>query len=1018
MVTEQISELEHFIRFRLSLLSEQNEHHTFEEIATRIARRRVSANILVANGPVSAGGDQQRDAESYTTYIPEELPHSAGFSASASRRPVVLACTVQTTGLKAKILADVGGICATEADEVSHIAFFSVASVPEAITHALKKVVRDEHGVTLDVFSGKKLAVLLAEPDLVWVARHYLNVPASLIPPEPEGKSPEWYRELLDDLRGAHGPRALTPATQGEIARGLGHATWDADANADLPEWLDFMGAFLADGVSDDLVFRACYEMAVARFRGQGVATGVDDLVRRALAHAMTSSRADLLDDSTTLVGYWANMWVAGVTDTEASEIGAARDGLQKRILAELATTDRQTYPVRTATLLGALTFLSFSFRCELAEARGDHRRRVEVDPLAGKSLDETEVDVSGMVGTDLFDLDGAMSYLGQLVDVLPSARPYPARSISRVFNLFAPALVEQPTYSKVRDGLDAAMAIVDSDAAIAERCRDRAFKFAAASNFREALREAHKAKAHWFHGELIHGAVLTCRYIGHLYEVLGLDAAAKMYYFAAAMTANQTTDDSTRSQVPIALFAAADVAHGTGAWVDASALTRVALLAHRALTPDPLNIEAHPDLERHAQNGQLMLAPVRKFWPELESLIRAALDDDGWFEYITDPLELIELPFTEDEYQGRARNQLSGPVFSDLGPERTIDFEALGVRWTFTFDNDQLSVLAAEEFVAAFQIVIADIADQHPVLLSTTVRTRLELVSGKGIDPHKTVVVDDLGDDVTVGVYLPNEVGTLDDHTRVLSTTVLHVLMAAHARPPRELLEMLKPLFRDGLTHKIMFGRPYRESADFLATEHYLRCHSGTPPASSAGFVPQDNDHLPAATNDGPEYDRAEALARIRQRYRTADAWHLSLARLLSDEETRSVMLGLREDGWLDWQIAMGIAILGLNWRMRGRPHEGLTPRDLREIGSRIEESTDELLPLDFVVENIHDAMLMMTANVASSWGVRGRPPLARQVEVRDLLNRRYRFGRDDLPHRDLFECQDAFGRVLPFLG
>jgi hypothetical protein len=267
-VSEQLPELETFIRFRLGLLSEQNEHHKFEEIATRIARRRISANILVANGPVSAGGDQQRDGESYTTYIPEELPHSAGFSASASRRPVVLACTVQSTGLKAKILADVAGICTAGADDVDHIAFYSVESVPEAVTHAVKKVAGEKHGVTLDVFSGKKLATLLAEPDLVWVARHYLDVPASLIPPEPDEKSPEWYRILLEDLRRAHGPRALTPATQGEIARGLGHATWDADANADLPEWLDFMGAFLADGVSDDLVFRACYEMAVARFRG------------------------------------------------------------------------------------------------------------------------------------------------------------------------------------------------------------------------------------------------------------------------------------------------------------------------------------------------------------------------------------------------------------------------------------------------------------------------------------------------------------------------------------------------------------------------------------------------------------------------------------------------------------------------------------------------------------------------------------------------------------------------------
>lgn len=80
-MNSMVPELEAYISFRLAQLSERNEQHTFETIATRIGRKRISANILVANGPVSASGDQQRDAESYTTRIPDELPNAAGFSA-------------------------------------------------------------------------------------------------------------------------------------------------------------------------------------------------------------------------------------------------------------------------------------------------------------------------------------------------------------------------------------------------------------------------------------------------------------------------------------------------------------------------------------------------------------------------------------------------------------------------------------------------------------------------------------------------------------------------------------------------------------------------------------------------------------------------------------------------------------------------------------------------------------------------------------------------------------------------
>lgn len=95
-VPEPIPEAEAYIQYRLNELSSRNEHHRFEEIATRIARKRISANLMIATGPVSAGGDQGRDAETFTTRIPDELPYAAGFSASASTAPVVLACTVQS----------------------------------------------------------------------------------------------------------------------------------------------------------------------------------------------------------------------------------------------------------------------------------------------------------------------------------------------------------------------------------------------------------------------------------------------------------------------------------------------------------------------------------------------------------------------------------------------------------------------------------------------------------------------------------------------------------------------------------------------------------------------------------------------------------------------------------------------------------------------------------------------------------------------------------------------------------
>lgn len=124
-MSASILETEAFIRFRLLEMSSLNEHHRFEEIATRVAQKRISANVLIATGPVSSAGDQGRDAESFITHIPDELPHSAGFAAAASTAPVVVACTLQRGGLKQKVLEDLACICHKDAASVEHVAFFS-----------------------------------------------------------------------------------------------------------------------------------------------------------------------------------------------------------------------------------------------------------------------------------------------------------------------------------------------------------------------------------------------------------------------------------------------------------------------------------------------------------------------------------------------------------------------------------------------------------------------------------------------------------------------------------------------------------------------------------------------------------------------------------------------------------------------------------------------------------------------------------------------------------------------------
>ena len=72
------SEVEAQVRFALSQLPAQNAHHVFEHICRQLTQQFICSNVLPATGPVSAGGDQGRDIETFRTYLREELgPHGA-----------------------------------------------------------------------------------------------------------------------------------------------------------------------------------------------------------------------------------------------------------------------------------------------------------------------------------------------------------------------------------------------------------------------------------------------------------------------------------------------------------------------------------------------------------------------------------------------------------------------------------------------------------------------------------------------------------------------------------------------------------------------------------------------------------------------------------------------------------------------------------------------------------------------------------------------------------------------------
>ncbi|MEJ7570379.1 MAG: hypothetical protein WKF41_19220 [Gaiellaceae bacterium] len=186
-----------YIRFQLDTLAERNAHHEFEHICRRVTGSRIAANVLPSTGPVSGGGDQGRDFETHPTELPTELGPHGHFLARTSTKPLAFVCTIQRSGLRAKIVDDVDKVMAT-GSEVARIHAFVGGSISKSQREKAIKEVAKKHGVELVIHDATYLAEQLSEPDLYWVARRYLDAPEEVAPEEPtaeDTRAPGWYLE-------------------------------------------------------------------------------------------------------------------------------------------------------------------------------------------------------------------------------------------------------------------------------------------------------------------------------------------------------------------------------------------------------------------------------------------------------------------------------------------------------------------------------------------------------------------------------------------------------------------------------------------------------------------------------------------------------------------------------------------------------------------------------------------------------------------------------------------------------
>lgn len=1001
------------IRFALESMREKNEHHRFEDLCRAFARERIAPNILPATGPVSAGGDQGRDFETFRSHLREELgPHGA-FAGSLPEGALAFTCTLQQDGLPAKTRGDLAKILASGTEVAGIYAFFT-AGLAVASRHELQKEARDEYGVALEILDGPALAESLADRGLFWIAEQYLSIPAAFRPPPPEYEEadglPEWYRQSRERWR----IRGEEPPVFGEVSSvidALHHATFDPAARADLPFWLAFLEPLAVEGhAAPQIVQRARYEVSVARLRGLGDLRPVDETAVDFIEKALDSDDPAELENASVLLSYAGTASLAGHSELDRDVLSEFGERLRARLAELIDAGPPHTARAHLLEIQGRACLMPDPRTLELREP-------ADAGPEIVEKLDRSVAEgVPDEVVAELpsVDIETAMEAWRTLAGLLEETPLFPVEPWADQLDFLAPRLIDEPGWEEIQEAVDAAIERLYGGAAAAGRARDRGLRLREAGHLREALEEFHKAKIRWWSGDSLRGALLSMLMIAETYKSLRMPMAGKQYALAVAGTAHTAGGDNVLDLVAHGMIVASEMDYAAGAWTSAVEISDVGLLAHAMLLDPEENAWSEQDFQSAVVTIGNALRFARELAPEAVPLVEEVARRSNMLAEL-DKVEAEVEHWDAERWAKLADEQLLGRPFSDLGVERRIDFAALGLQWSVRSANEYRASRACERLAAAAQLLLVELATEDLCLIPASLEVVVSIAEG---ELPRRPLFELLPDGtrrwmVELSPVDPGaSVEQIEHLSRELLATLTVILTEVSLLPRERYLAVIKRAFENGLNHKLAIGRPFDDMAEIVPEENFhAEVRRSEPPLGDGSPAPVPHEELRWQDGPGPTYDRGEAEEMITRRYeRVPQMIGRTLERANAESAFLALIAELRERGWLDWHILNALANISVNHRIAAaglNNHEAVAGKDprLREISMAAEGEGDPLPdPADISAADLDLARRMGNMSVLSNWNLNARARFGELDPYDRFLAERYAYWADDVPHNDPF--------------
>jgi hypothetical protein len=963
-----------YIKFQLEQLSAKNAHHEFEQMCLHLARARICSNILPATGPVSAGGDQGRDFETFRSYLRSTPIANSTFVGKVSQKPIAFACSLQRNGILAKMKADVDLIMAS-GEPVEAIYYFSTLDIGVMARHKLQTWVQQKYSLKFEIFDKQAISNQLCDREIFWVAQKFLNIPSEIYPRS--DNEPDEYKKTLALWKERKAPD-LTYADFYPLTMAARDSAFSSDMKQDLPFWIGLLKSFIENDVPPQLRRKAIYEIAVVSLRGLGTLLGQEGLIREYFENILKSDDVADLEDASALLNYCSYAIQQNIIQLAPVELNVYRNNLIKRVEEMIKKVETPTY-----------RSLLFELRGYLA---------LYVDPSKPSMPDTRE----------------SIKWWTQLIDIAKNAPLFPLERFADRLTGFTQLIGECPGFDYLTQQTDLLLSQRHGSTKAAEKCRDRAMEFYKSGKKLKAINQLHQAKVKWFAEETLYGSLLSMLLISEWYRELGLSFAAKYYALAAAHVSLHSKKPEVKKLVSRALLAAAECDYSQGAWYGFLELTDMWFRAYRYFSPDAKG--EGREFERILFDLTTLMAVTNRLddrlFPFVETWVKRWKIDD-WLE---NPLKMAhDVWKTRDisEIWKIFEEQLADRPFNDVGTMREAKFSELGITWEMSWANDYETNAEAEQLVAILQILLADMANVDLCLLKTNVSVSISVADV--LKPSVDALPSNRGRNwrIVLPKYsLVTADGGVSHLNIAVFAVVTSILEEISLLPLESFKEALENCFKNGISMKAFVARQY----DFLYREFvtekiFASLDIGkTIPEADREFKLRESSELSWISYSGPTYRKEDSNEYLKDRYEGyMKPIICTLKKLKENRDYLSLVKRLRGEGWLDWHILGATSGIAVNYRVfqNSEAQRNLMMQNIlfQALADDVETPDLPTVPVEeFTEEKMRLLLNVIMVSSLKIYKLECHQETPDFDAIAHFLRHRYNYFSDDIPHPDPF--------------